>query len=74
MHMCPGERSWQLHSWSEHSHPPFDGESWNHRFDPIDEPVERDARGNVLMPDELMERVGSTRAWARECDKPVSGL
>ncbi|MFE4658238.1 hypothetical protein ACFRFJ_16335 [Streptomyces hydrogenans] len=65
-HMCPGEQWWQLHEWKEREHPPF-GEAWGHRFSPTEEPVERDEQGEVLMPDELMERVGKNRTWAREC-------
>lgn len=70
--MCPGEQWWQLHTWKEHQHPPFDRETWGHRFVPTDEPVERNAQGEVLMSDELKERVGRNRTWTRSCYMPPS--
>jgi hypothetical protein len=71
-HMCPGEQWWQLHSWKEHTHPPYGDspETWGHRFAPTDEPVQRDAHGQVLMPDDLIERVGRNRTWTRQCYMP----
>lgn len=67
--MCPGDERWQLHTWREHTHPPFD-ETWGHRFSPTVEPVERDAHGTPLISDELMERVGRHSTWTKTCDMP----